>query len=374
MTRSTVEDCHPVDGAANERTPLASSSMLNRELPEGGRLPERLKGWAERVADESAIYATLSAAIADDEVALAVIGESPSGQPQPHLLFAAVQYLLLDGEGPDLATHYPAVAGAEARPQGDLVGLFREFLRDHRVHLTELVANRRVQTNEVRRCTTLLPAFTAANRDGRPLALIEVGASAGLNLLFDRYRYDYGTSVVGPEGAGLTLTCEIAAGHPPLPDRLPEVATRVGLDLHPIDVNDADAVRWARALIWPEQLDRVERFETAVAIARENPPPLLKGNALDLLPDTIEAMPADAGVLVYHSFVLNQWAPEDRSRLDDLLMARSRSRSIDRVAVEMETRGVAYPAITHTRYSGGEATTRRLGTAHYHGVWLRWEG
>jgi hypothetical protein len=326
------------------------------------------------VADESAIYATLSAAIADDEVALAIIGESPGSQPQPHLLFAAVQYLLLHGEGRDLATHYPAVAGAEVTPQGDAVGLFREFLRDHRERLTELVATRRVQTNEVRRCTTLLPAFTAARPDDRALALIEVGASAGLNLLFDRYRYDYGSTRLGREDAGLTLTCEIEAGQPPLPAHLPAVATRVGLDLHPIVVTDPDAVRWARALIWPEQVDRVERFETAIAIARDDPPPLVAGDALELLPAAIEASPAEAAVLVFHSFVLNQWAPEDRSRLEELLVAQSRTRPIDRISVEMETRGVAFPAITHTRYSGGEASSRRLGTAHYHGVWLRWEG
>jgi hypothetical protein len=251
--------------------------------------------------------------------------------------------------------------------------LFRQFLRDHRDSLTELVATRRVQTNEVRRCTTLLPAFTAARPDDRPLALIEVGASAGLNLLFDRYRYDYGSARLGPPNAGLTLTCEIEAGEPPLPARLPSVASRVGLDLHPIAVTDPDAVRWARALIWPEQLDRVERFETAVAIARNDPPPLVEGDALELLPAAIEASPAEAAVLVFHSFVLNQWTPEDRSRLDELLVIQSRTRPIDRISVEMETRGVAYPAIIHTRYSGGEAIPRRLGTAHYHGVWLRWE-
>ncbi|MEX1208034.1 MAG: DUF2332 domain-containing protein [Acidimicrobiia bacterium] len=347
--------------------------MLNRELPEGGRLPERLRGWAERVADESPIYATLSAATADDEVALAIIGESPSSQPQPHLLFAAVQYLLLDGKGQGLATHYPAVAGAGARPHGDLVGLFRDFVRDHRVRLTELVATRRVQTNEVRRCTTLLPAFTAARPDDRPLALIEVGASAGLNLLFDRYRYDYGTVRTGPEDSPLTLDCQVRSGVPPVPDRMPQVAWRLGLDLHPIDVHDHDAVRWGRALIWPEQLDRVARFETAVEIARGDPPPMVKGDALELLPAAIAATPSDAAVLVYHSYVLNQWAPEDRSRLEELLVTQSRTRPIDRISVEMETRGVAYPAIIHTRYSSGEAIPRRLGTAHYHGVWLRWE-
>ena len=345
--------------------------MLNRDQAEGGRLADRLRAWAGRVAGESPIYATLSGALADDPVALAIIGESPAAQPQPHLLFAAVQFLLLGGADPRLAGHYPSIPGAA--PDGDLVAAFHEFLVEHRQRLIGLVATRRVQTNDPRRCTTLLPAFAAARDRDRPLALIEIGPSAGLNLLFDRYRYDYGTVQAGPPDSPLTISTEIRAGRPPIPDRMPEVVSRVGLDLHPIDVTDPDAVRWTRALIWPEQLDRIERFETAIAMARSDPPTLIQGDALALLPHQVAAVPEDASLIVYHSYVLNQWEPEDRDRQENTFRRLAEERRIDRIADEIST-GAEYPDITHTRYESGTPETRHLGTAHYHGAWLSWEG
>jgi hypothetical protein len=347
--------------------------VLNRDHPEGGKLAERLRRFADHVGEQSPLYQTLARAAAEDDAAVAILADAPYSQPPANLLFAAVQYLLLEGAGPRLASHYPAVAGPGAEPEGDPVAAFHEFLVEHRDRITALVASRRVQTNEVRRCTALLPAFTAARDPTLPLALIEVGASAGLNLLFDRYHYDYGAVESGPARSPLTLTCEIRSGDPPIPVPVPEVVARVGLDLHPIDVADPDAVRWARSLIWPEQLDRVERFETAVAIARGSPPTLVQGEALELLPRAIESSPVEASLVVYHSFVLNQWTAEDRGRLDDLLTRAANQRPIDRISVEMLEPGAEYADITHTRYQGGKSEPRRLGTAHYHGVWLQWE-
>jgi len=345
--------------------------VLNREQPDGGRIAERLRGFAEHVGEHSPLYRTLATALADDPLAIGILGEAPHGQPPANLLLAAVQYLLLEGAEPELAAHYPSLA-ARNEPVGDPVHLFHDFLEAHRDAVTALVASRRVQTNEVRRCTTLLPAFTAARDPESPLALIEVGASAGLNLLFDRYRYDYGVAVSGPGDSPLTLTCEIRSGEPPIPVRMPVVASRVGLDLHPIDVTDPRGVRWARALVWPEQVERVERLDAAVAIARQDPPTILAGDAVDLLPGAIAAAPDDASLVVYHSYVLNQWRAGDRARLDELLLSASASRRIDRVSIEMLVRGEAFPFVDHTRYRAGRAESRRLGSAHSHGEWLRW--
>ena len=176
---------------------------------------------------------------------------------------------------------------------------------------------------------------------------------------------------VGPRESALTLTSEIRSGSPPIPDGPPPVAWRLGIDLQPVDVTDPDSIRWTRALIWPEQVERVQRFEAAVAIVAEDPPVIRAGDALDLLPAAIEEAPADGSLVVYHSFVLNQWAPEERERLDALLAAAGRR--IDRVSVEMLVRRQEHAVIEHTRYGAGEVTTARLGTAHHHGEWLRWE-
>jgi hypothetical protein len=306
-------------------------------------------------------------------VAIDILGSAHHHQPPANILLAAVQYLLLGGLDHPLAAHYPSLR-LDAGPDGDPVTLFHDLLVEHRDRIVELVSTRTVQTNEVRRCATLLPAFTAACEPGRSITLVEVGASAGLNLLFDRYRYAYGSVVVGPGDSPLTLTSEIRTGQPPIPDEMPAVASRVGIDLHPIDVTDPDAVRWAQALIWPEQVERVERFETAVSIARSDPPEIRAGDALDLLPAVIESAPADASLLVYHSFVLNQWDVASRSALDAMLAGASVRRRIDRVSIEMLVPGQAAPVVEHTRYESGDSDTKRLGTAHHHGEWLRWEG
>jgi len=112
--------------------------------------------------------------------------------PESSFLLTAAHYLLLGGEEEAVAAFYPSVAG-EARGEGDPYPLFRDFCLEHAEELRTLISTRRVQQNEVRRCAQLLPAFgLVAERVGSPLALVEVGASAGLNLLFDRYSYDYG--------------------------------------------------------------------------------------------------------------------------------------------------------------------------------------
>ena len=262
----------------------------------------------------------------------------------------------------------------EVEPVGDAAALFREFCRDNQDLLTELVATRGVQTNEVRRCATLLPAFaTVAASDRRPLALIEIGPSAGLNLLFDRYRYDFGPAgSTGAENAPLTLTCQIRQGNPPIPRPLPEVAQRVGVDLNPLDLNDRDAVQWARALVWPEQTERMARLEAAMAIARQDPPRLVAGDAVDLLPSLLGEVPAAAVPVVFHSYALNQFAEEAREKVEQILRDASGRGTLHRIGIEFPRPQAEVPEITHTVYAGGDASTRLLGTAHFHGAWLAW--
>src|SRR5262245_55878285 len=140
------------------------------------------------------LYDRLARGIADDPELLTIAAHTRSGQQAPLLLLAAVHSLLLSGANHALSAFYPCVTHGAAVPPGDPLPAFRAFCRDYRDALLELVSTGLVQTNEPRRCTVLLPAFAAVAHlaGGRPLALIEVGASAGLNLLFDRYGYDYG--------------------------------------------------------------------------------------------------------------------------------------------------------------------------------------
>ncbi|MYE82165.1 MAG: DUF2332 family protein [Gammaproteobacteria bacterium] len=170
----------------------------------------------------SPLYAELSYAVSESPELLALAAHTRPRQPPPNMLFGAVQYLLLRGAEHPLAAHYPIVSG-EPRPMKPAAGDFRDFCRAYAGEVAELVRTRRTQTNVVRRCTCLVPAFSIVSREaqGRPLHLIDLGASAGLNLNFDRYGVRYacaGREVLRWGDAGAVVGRGAArprAAHPP---------------------------------------------------------------------------------------------------------------------------------------------------------------
>jgi len=344
--------------------------MRNRDHSDGGRLHHRLKVFAERVADDSPLYAKLAAAAVEDPIAHDILGDARRSQPAANMILAAVQYLLLEGKGERLARFYPALAGA-GPPEGDPVPIFLAFIEEHQEVLRELVAANAVQTNEVRRCTALVPSFAAA-MGPEPMALIEIGPSAGLNLLYDRYRYHYGPVEVGDPASPVILTTRVEAGDPPLPDPLPDAVWRTGIDLDPVDISDPSRVRWLRSLLWPESLERIARFEAAVEVASAEPPQLVKGSALEELTGVATSAPDGARLVVFHSYVLNQFTPGDREALGEVLTGISRLRPLDRIGMEMLDPDVHHAGITLTRYRNGAVAEAALGEAHHHGEWLRW--
>ncbi len=133
--------------------------MRNQDMPDGGRIAERIRRFGEFVSEESPSYSRICLELAEDPTVARILSGAPHDQPVPNILLAGVQYLLLEGAAPDLAAHYPSVAGAHPRPKGDLVTLFAEFCRKEEKRLSEIAATRTVQTNEVRRSIALMPAF-----------------------------------------------------------------------------------------------------------------------------------------------------------------------------------------------------------------------
>jgi hypothetical protein len=182
----------------------------------------------------------------------------------------------------------------------------------------------------------------------------------------------------------------IVGGPPPLPARLPEVASRAGIDLEPVDVHDVAGTRWLRACLWPEQPERIERLEAAIGIAREAPPPLLRGDALALLPGVIAAAPPEATVCVFHSMVMTYFPREYRAHFIEVLRVAALRRPIAWVALEAPrvVPGIVPPAledgadaertsamiISLTLLDGARREDRVLARAHPHGAWLEWLG
>lgn len=231
----------------------------------------------------SPTYERLARAVAGDDALLALLGTVPPAKRQPNLLFGVVR--LLGG------------------PVGDPAD-FHDFVLANWPAVEAELRVRATQTNEAGRCATLLPVLASLPQ---PLALLEVGASAGLCLYPDRYGYRYGDHLLA--GGDPVLDCTLTGTAPPT--RRPEVVWRAGLDLNPLDVTDPADVAWLDALIWPEHAHRHERLRAAAAVAAADPPLLVRGDLVDDLPALAAQAPPDATLVVFHTSVL-YLVPEPR--------------------------------------------------------------
>ena len=255
---------------------------------------ERYAEFAAREAHGvSPAYERLSHAIAADDELCALLGTLPPDKQQPNLLFGVVRFL----GGP---VHDPAE--------------FRAWTLANWPAIEPQVRTRATQTNEAGRCAVLLPALAALPQ---PLALLEVGAAAGLCLYPDRYAYRYGDHTLG-SGAPV-LGCAATGLVPPA--ARPQVVWRAGLDLNPLDVTDPADVAWLDALIWPEHEHRRARLRAAAAIAAADPPLLVRGDLVDDLPALAARAPAGATLVVLHTSVLYQVPQPRRDAFVELVTA-----------------------------------------------------
>jgi hypothetical protein len=242
---------------------------------------------------QSAVYYDWATGVAGDDGMRALIERLPLQKRQPNLVFAVSRLL-----------------GAPA--SGFLQ--FRAWFFDNFTAVAAEAMERMTQTNEPRRCASLLPALGLLEG---PLALLEVGASAGLCLFPDRYSYRYNDGETIGSSAVL-LDCA-ATGPVPIPTAPPEVVWRAGIDLHPLDVRDDDDMLWLETLVWPEQDERRQRRRAAIEIARADPPRLVRGDATLALADLAAEAPSDASLVVISSGVLVYLTADERLRFAELV-------------------------------------------------------
>jgi hypothetical protein len=320
-------------------------------------LARRVRSFAEvDCRGYSPLYERLALGIAGDNDLLELLARARPGQRRPVLLLAAVNYL-------------GGIRHLRASGTTNEFAPFREFCLDRRDDVLSIVETRATQTNEPGRSAVLLPLF---RRVPEPLALIEVGASAGLNLLFDRYGYDYDGVRLGDGEPVLRCSSYL------VPDRFPEVASRIGIDREPVDVTDDDAVAWLRACVFADQLDRVERLEQAVATARRDPPDIVRGNALDTLAGVVEAAPPDAHVVIVHTWVVTYFLRDERAAFFQLINDLGARRDITWISGEGPgvvpdlglERGV-HSAVGEITFRNGDKQATVLGFCHPHGNWFR---
>jgi hypothetical protein len=333
-------------------------------------------------------YWAICRAIAEDPFLLELADVVPAPQLPVNVFLAAVHHLLLEGADHELATHYRSVCERrglhfEHATEAGLTEAFAAFCHAHRDEVAARCAVRATQTNEVGRCGALRAALASLGPH-RAVGLLDAGCSAGLNLLVDAYRCDYGTVVAGPPDATPVLRCDLLGAAPPL--ELPEITARVGLDLAPVDAFDADAVSWLLACLWPDDLERFDRLEQALSLAaaRRGELTLRRGDMVDDLASAADAVDAP------HLVVVDSWSVtylevERRRQLAAAIDAIAAARPTSWITLEgprvARDLGVLSPdeVVVHrggsvvcvTAYEGG-AASRVVAETHPHGRWLDW--
>jgi len=255
---------------------------LDRETFAG--LAERYHRFArEEAAGRSSLYEALAHGIAEDRDVLAFLSTLPEAKQQPNLFLAALRHLF--------------------GTPGNMAALRRQLLGDPDA-VRAVMEARSTQTNEPGRCAVLLPVLAQLPQ---PLALIEVGASAGLCLLPDHYGYDYGRARLQPRGGDAeppVFRCAVNEAAP-LPRNLPRIVWRAGLDLNPLDAADPSQASWLETLVWPEQEARRRNLRIALGIAAKARPRLVRGDLLgEELPALCRQAPKDATLVIFHTAVL----------------------------------------------------------------------
>lgn len=321
----------------------------------------------------SPLYGRILEGVVDDLQARGVTaglltgrGDDPLGSALTLRFLGAVHRIVLEGRGTELAAHYPSAGG---RPDGDPVPPFLELVRRH-TNEVRLRMEDGVQTNEVGRAAVLVGGYAAvATRTRLPLRVLEVGASAGLNLRWDHFAYDTGRGMAGDPDSPVRF-CGVWEGEPPELPLTFAVAERVGCDRNPVDATTPEGRLTLMSYVWPDQMERFRRLEAAIDVARRVPAKVDRADAPDWVAARLAERASGVATVVVHSIVLQYLSPENRSRFRDALTEAGERATDDAPLawLRMEPAGER-AELRLTSWPHGEE--RVLATAGYHGhpVW-----
>jgi hypothetical protein len=329
----------------------------------------------------SPLYERIAASVARDPEILELVRRTPPACHLPLSLLAAVHALLLAGVEHPLGDVYAGRSDEDPAP------LFADVCRRRPDEIIELMAKRPVQTNECGRSALIAPALTWLSEQGLgPLALVDVGASAGLNLLCDRYRLDYGShGRTGPLDSPVVVECEVVGGDPPIAPSLPEVVARTGIDRSTVDLSDPADVRWLLACVWPDT-GRLDRTRAAVELAQRDPPTVREGDANELLSGVLDELPSDAVRVVCTTWSFSYFSLEQRGAFEDLLSEASQRGPVawlcgDGTGVSASLAERAGTSVESSDqllgvdlFDRGDRESVLLARVHPHGSWLEWCG
>jgi hypothetical protein len=331
-------------------------------------------------AGTSPLYERVVTALAGSEEALRAIETAPPHKRHPTVILAALHDLALAGRAPALAAAYGAADGEAAA--GAAI--------DTLVRMTDAVVAIAVRrppcADEGGRHAVLHPAIAeAAHRAGaKAVGLIDVGRPAGLNLDVDRVGITYSDGrSLGDPSSPVQRTSSIVGGRPVPARAIPEVVARIGVNLDPLDVTHPDDARWLRACLPPDQPERAAPLEAEMALAATDPPLLLRGDAVDGLPDALALVPAHALPVVTTTWALARLPPERRLRFLDRLGEAAAGRTVAWVSAEGVGVAPAIPTLGDRRAFGhsivglamfdrSAVRAEAIGRCWSRGRWLAW--
>jgi hypothetical protein len=329
--------------------------------------------WCERLG--SRLYTKLLRNAAADVLAEGVCWEvlqghhdDPPGSALALRFLGAVHRLVLEGKARRLAACYPS-AGGDADCD-DLWPGFRAAVQEHCAGIACPCPLPRT-ANEAGRCAALLGGFLEiARRTGLPLRLLEIGASAGLILRWDQYRYEEHDGW-GDPGSPVRFCGAFGELHPGF-DVQAQVMERLGCDAQPVDAGTDEGKLTLESYVWPDQVERFRQLAAAIDIARRVPARVEKANAADWIEAAVAVRVAGAATVVYHSIVWQYLSPEDRSRVENAISSAGEASSAENPLAWLRFEPGRDAAEVRLRlWPGGE--DQLLARAGFHGRPVSWQ-
>jgi hypothetical protein len=338
-------------------------------------LATRFATWVPFEFNTSPLYQTLGPWVAKDRELLELLLERTPGQQPTNLFFAALHYLVLSQPEHPLANFFPSVVGKAEDPAG-AGPAFRDFCATRYQELAALVRTRLVQTNVLKRSAALRLSLATIAERVEAIHLIEVGSSAGIHLLQDRWRYRLNASTVFGDPSSSVEIATTWRGTAPLPDwdAVPEVIDVLGIDLHPVDLGSAQDRRWLRALVWPENTEEADNLEKALEVVAADPPRLIAGDAIDVCKHLDTELASDGPRVIFHAATLAHVPTERREAFVEALATMGTSATLFVVSLEGarpgEPRLDSVDPYHVLSIRGPDGGTRHLAFVEGHGDWI----
>jgi hypothetical protein len=352
-------------------------------------------GWSAPDAPTSwRLTAALFQVIAAHDALVERLGALAADRLPGLLASAAITFLVRRDRPQPLAGYFPDPGQPQPGFDDGFFPAAQAFCTERLDDILTVCDGHRYQMNEVARCTQIALGLAATTPQAEPVALVDLGTGAGLGLHLDRYRYRAGAQVLGPPDATLTLDCAARGRHPLPPARLPPIAERAGIDVHPVDITDPAARAWLEACAPPEA-SALSRLAAAVGVASAHPARIVAGDVVDALPGVLATLQAPR-VVVVDAYLAVFLPPERRARLVGLLAEAGQDRPVtwlsldplvplgpagrnsvqdldvpEALVVDYQRRGVFAVLGVRTVHAGTDRG-HLLARAHPSGLWVEW--